>query len=343
MVAMNVWPTDGAAGSVATEAKWRSMARAWMASGVIFGTGSELGCTAYAHPNATIAAGAAWVDGHFCELAAPTVITCTANGLIVVRVTPATNTAELVYRDAVTQCQQTPTGVFEIPVLKITGSVNQDARAIIIPSGELRFTNVASRAAWTAAQATPPPIGLAGFVSASDSTRGAYEYRAEGWTRPWNMPWGHLAQNTWDTDQNGIGLSGADVAGSALNWTGWAGRTYRYSWQFLAKLPGSPEALTINPVIDGGTYSPPPWINFVFGSLAPQMQSGFFHFTVGSNGPKTMLIHLTPKTSVDVNAALVPSRFILEDLGPSGPAATATDAPDDEPQPAKTKTKAKPK
>lgn len=142
MVAMNVWPTDGAAGSVATEARWRSMGRAWTGSGVITGVGLELAPT-LAMPNLTVKAGACWVDGHYCELTSDQVLTATANGLAVVRFDPAANTADLLWRDAVSTPAQSPTGTWELPIAKTVGSVLTDLRARYTEVG--RFPNATAR------------------------------------------------------------------------------------------------------------------------------------------------------------------------------------------------------
>lgn len=129
MVAMTVWPTDASDGSVATEARWRKMARHWAPTGVAPGVGGELKPT-LAFPNLTVADGAAWVDGHYAELLGSQVLAATANGIAVVRFDPAANMAELVWRDGVTTPAQSPTGVYEMLVAQVTGSVLVDRRAM---------------------------------------------------------------------------------------------------------------------------------------------------------------------------------------------------------------------
>lgn len=129
MVAMNVWPTDGADGSVASEARWRKMGRIWAPSGVIAGAGGEM-APSLAMPNLTVQSGAAWVDGHYTELASNQVLTATANGLAVIRFDPAANTADLLWRDAISVPAQSPTGTWELPIAKTTGSVLTDLRGL---------------------------------------------------------------------------------------------------------------------------------------------------------------------------------------------------------------------
>jgi len=127
MVAMTVWPTDAADGSVANEARWRKMARWWLPSGVIKTIGGEMAPT-LAYPNLTVKSGAAWADGHYTELAGDQVLAVTANGLVVVRFDPAANTAELLYRDAVTVPNQVVGGVWEVPIAQVIGSALTDRR-----------------------------------------------------------------------------------------------------------------------------------------------------------------------------------------------------------------------
>ena len=121
---LTVWPTDGADGSVSTEARWRKMARLWAPSGVTSG----LAPTLAAGPTINVAIGAAWLDGHFAELPAPAVVPASANGLLVLRFTAADNRCELLYRDGITVPTQTdPT--WELPIAQMAAGALQDRRA----------------------------------------------------------------------------------------------------------------------------------------------------------------------------------------------------------------------
>ncbi|HKX72315.1 MAG TPA: hypothetical protein VJM75_13850 [Acidimicrobiales bacterium] len=141
MVAMSVWPTDGADGSVASEARWRKMGRLWSPSGVVAGVGGELKPT-LAMPNLTVQSGAAWVDGHYTELATNQVLTATANGLAIVRFDPAANSAELLWRDGVSTPTQNPTGTWELPIAKTVGSVLTDLRGISVVGSAQSSTTI---------------------------------------------------------------------------------------------------------------------------------------------------------------------------------------------------------
>jgi hypothetical protein len=125
-----VWPTDGADGSVASEARWRKMARYWVPSGVTSGLTPAL----IAGPSITVQIGAAWLDGHYAELTAPATVPVSANGLLVLRFTPADNRCELLYRDgASTPTQTDPT--WELPLAKMTAGAMTDLRFGAVPSG----------------------------------------------------------------------------------------------------------------------------------------------------------------------------------------------------------------
>jgi len=132
-----VWPTDGAGpggdGSVSSEARWRKMGRLWVPSGVedsplgVGGGFGSLAPTLVAGPTINVAIGSAWLDGHYAELTAPASVPATANGLLVVRFTPADNHAELLYRDAATAPTQTAT-TWELAIAQMTAGAIADRR-----------------------------------------------------------------------------------------------------------------------------------------------------------------------------------------------------------------------
>jgi len=128
---LSVWPTDGADGSVSTELRWRKMARLWVPSGVV---PTGLVPALIAGPAITVTVGAAWIDGHYAELVTPATVPVTANGLLVVRFTPADNRAELLWRDGATVPTQTdPT--WELPIAKMTAGAITDLRMYMPPGG----------------------------------------------------------------------------------------------------------------------------------------------------------------------------------------------------------------
>jgi hypothetical protein len=156
MVAMNVWPTDAADGAVTSEARWRKMGRLWAPSGPAAGVGGELK-PSYLFPNLTVKNGAAWADGHYCELNADQVfggLNAASVGLVVVRFDPTANTAELLYLDAATTPTQNPTGIWEVPIARLSGGVMTDARNMIIPVGTTPWYTPTLQNGFT--QSTPP-------------------------------------------------------------------------------------------------------------------------------------------------------------------------------------------
>jgi hypothetical protein len=130
---LTVWPTDGADGSVSSEARWRKMARMWVPSGVdgsalgVGGGAGALAPTLVAGPTINVAIGSCWVDGHYAELLAPASVPATANGLLVVRFTPADNHAELLYRDAAVTPTQT-LATWELVIASMAAGVMTDQR-----------------------------------------------------------------------------------------------------------------------------------------------------------------------------------------------------------------------
>lgn len=137
-----VWPTDGAGpggdGSVSSEARWRKMARLWIPNGVdasLLGVGGGAGAlapTLQAGPAIAVAPGSCWLDGHYAEMTAGATVPASANGLLVVRFTPADNHAELLYRDAATDPTRT-LATWELPIAQMTAGAMADRRVIIDP------------------------------------------------------------------------------------------------------------------------------------------------------------------------------------------------------------------
>ena len=129
---LTVWPTDGVDGIVSSEARWRKMARVWATSGVALAsadpvTTSQLAPLLLAGPAIRVQAGAAWVDGHYAELATVQTVAATANGLLVLRFTSADNRCELLYRDAVSTPTQT-VATWELPLARMAAGVMTDLR-----------------------------------------------------------------------------------------------------------------------------------------------------------------------------------------------------------------------
>lgn len=161
---LTVWPTDGADGSVSSEARWRKMARPWVPSGVDasllgLGAGNGLAPTLVAGPTINVTAGACWLDGHYAELTTPASIPATANGLLVVRFTPADNHAELLYRDAATTCTQT-LATWELPVAQMVAGALKDIRWFTNLRGELGYVGTTTSVAVPASATPAAPVDV---------------------------------------------------------------------------------------------------------------------------------------------------------------------------------------
>ena len=133
MADMTGWPTDGADGSVSSEARWRAMARLWAPSGVVVGYLGSL-VPSLSAGTITVQAGAAWIDGHYAEIAGSSTFPSTVTGLVVARFTPADNKFELVYRDGATTPTQ-GTATWELPIARVTASALYDVRPLIPVGG----------------------------------------------------------------------------------------------------------------------------------------------------------------------------------------------------------------
>jgi hypothetical protein len=119
------------------------MGRHWQHTSVCPGVGGELKPT-LAGTTLTVADGAAWVDGHFCEMLSQQTLSASANGIAVIRFDPIANSAELVYRDGVSTPTQSPTGIYEMVIGQITASVLSDRRQVGEPKdrGLIAFKEV---------------------------------------------------------------------------------------------------------------------------------------------------------------------------------------------------------
>src|SRR5205085_4028332 len=101
-MATRIWPTDGADGSVATEFRWRAMARTWRMSGILpeepLTNWGEFQAV-FTPPNVlNVNPGAAWVDGHFVINEDILELPITDPGLAVLHVDPATNSAAVIWK-----------------------------------------------------------------------------------------------------------------------------------------------------------------------------------------------------------------------------------------------------
>jgi hypothetical protein len=161
---LSVWPTDGADGSVSSEARWRKMARVWAPSGVV--KSGDLAPTLVAGPVINVAIGQAWIDGHLAELIAPAAVPASATGLLVVRFTPADNHAELLYRDGATVPTLTD-ATYELQIARMTAGAITDVRPFLpVPHAATTQVSTVSHTIATVVPALTDLTGILQFMQA---------------------------------------------------------------------------------------------------------------------------------------------------------------------------------
>ena len=129
----NYFPFDTGSGSNATPARWRLMARQWRGSGVIYGYLNALSCSIFGSV-VTIQTGAAWIDGYYGENDAPKTVGVTGNGQVVARMDPTARQILFIFVPNQTVPTQNQNGIFEVPLVQVTGTTIKDIRQFAGPS-----------------------------------------------------------------------------------------------------------------------------------------------------------------------------------------------------------------
>lgn len=135
----NYFPFDTGVGASATVGRWRSMARFFYGTGVIPGVGSQLS-TSIAGSQVTTLPGAAYIDGFYGEILNNKQINIapSTSGLVVARMDPGARKISIAFNPGAGTGQnpnQSLTGTYEIPLLRVVNSVGTDAR--IFSTGDL--------------------------------------------------------------------------------------------------------------------------------------------------------------------------------------------------------------
>ena len=118
--------------------RWRIMGRRWHPTGVILGVSSELTPSFNAGTGQLIfAPGAAWIEGFYCDRIGNTSISGVVGpGIAVLRLDPAANDVRIVWRAGVTAPDQSPIGIYEMPLVSISAAnVMTDLRSVVGGSG----------------------------------------------------------------------------------------------------------------------------------------------------------------------------------------------------------------
>jgi len=190
-----VWPTDQSPGNVSSEARWRKMARMWATSGVDdspLAVAGRLAPTLAAGPIINVAAGACWVDGHYCELNPGTAIPATANGVLVVRFTPADGRSQLVYVDAATLPPTQTAATWELAIASMAAGALTDRRMFLRAGAPPCFPNFATLKALYPATAPPPD----GYQATTLDDGRTYTFRSAAFT--YTPPGAAAPANRWE-------------------------------------------------------------------------------------------------------------------------------------------------
>lgn len=123
----NYYPFDTGAGASATPSRWRAMARYFYGSGIIPTIGNQLRGT-LAGSVVTIQTGGGWFDGFYGENDSNKNVSVSGNGMVVARMDPNARTISFVFVPNQTVPTQSLTGLFELPILQISGTTATDIR-----------------------------------------------------------------------------------------------------------------------------------------------------------------------------------------------------------------------
>lgn len=129
----NYFPFDTGPGSTATAARWRLMARLWFGSGIVQGFLNGF-APSIAGSVVTIQTGAVWIDGYYGESDSPKTVGITGNGMVVIRMDPVARQIILIFVLGQNVPTQNQNGIYEIPLMQVTGATGVDIRQYGSPS-----------------------------------------------------------------------------------------------------------------------------------------------------------------------------------------------------------------
>jgi hypothetical protein len=135
------YPYDTGPGASATVSRWRGMARTFANTGIVPGYGNQL-APSLAGSVVTINTGACWIDGFYGEVITTKTISVSGNGMVVARMDPTARTISFVFVPNQTSPTQSLTGIYEIPLMQITGTTGRDIRQIANPFPSISHTVV---------------------------------------------------------------------------------------------------------------------------------------------------------------------------------------------------------
>lgn len=147
----NYFPFDTGPGSSATAARWRLMARLFNGSGVIYNFLNAL-APSIAGSVVTVQPGAVWIDGYYGEIDSPKGVGVTGNGMVVARMDPTARQVVLMFVANQTVPTQNKSGIYEVPIMQVTGATGRDIRQFARPNSAPSFqARVYRQGVWNSA------------------------------------------------------------------------------------------------------------------------------------------------------------------------------------------------
>jgi microcystin-dependent protein len=148
----NYFPFATGPGATATAARWRLMARVFQGSGVIANYLNNMNPT-IAGSVVTIDTGAVWVDGYYGENDSPKTVNITGSGTTVIVVAHMDPVVSQITLTAVASPTQTLTGIYEVPICRVTSGALVDIRQFANGAGAVQPGMMMEHAGGT------PPLG----------------------------------------------------------------------------------------------------------------------------------------------------------------------------------------
>lgn len=175
----------------------------------------------------------------------------------------------------------------------------------------------ATTGARTTANASPAD-GDASYLNAGDATEGPEFYNGTSWRKPWNMPWGRLANatNITGTPQTGI-TTVADLTSCSITFTRVANRLYRTN--FVTTMQQVTTGSTPNIILTDGSNTTLHAPGFTTAAAAFATVCAFYEHS-GSAGSVTHKLRAATAagTLSILHAVNNPSIISIDDIGPAG-------------------------
>jgi len=165
----NYFPFDTGSGATATSARWRLMARLWYGSGVVPSYLNALR-PSLAGSVVTIQTGAVWIDGYYGESDSPKTVGVTGAGMVVARMDPTARSIACFFVPGQTVPTQNQNGIYEIPLMSITGTTTLTPKDIRQFSAPTPTGPIHARACRVAAYPTSTTLVTYGFDTISWGT-----------------------------------------------------------------------------------------------------------------------------------------------------------------------------